>query len=148
MKLPKEFVDEMVAHAQADAPIECCGLIAGEAGDARKLFRTGNSEKSPYRYRVHDQDLINFLKLIDKSNWDFFATYHSHTASEAYPSPTDVRLAEHWPDPFYIVISVKDKNEPVVRAFRIEGEEITEEPIEIDPEWVTPLDSNPELRTD
>jgi len=129
MKLPKSFVDEMAAHAVQDSPNECCGIIAGKDGRAIKLYRAKNSEASPYRYNVDSSDLFRVDREIDANEWSYLAIYHSHTASEAYPSPTDIRLARYNPNPFYIIVSLKGQ-EPVVRAFRIEDGVVTEDPIE------------------
>lgn len=129
MKLPKSFVDEMVAHAVQDSPNECCGIIAGKDGRATKLFRAKNSEASPYRYNVDPKDLLQIFRECEDNDWTFLAIYHSHTASEAYPSPTDVRLA-FWPEAAYVLISLSDPARPVVRAFRIEDGAVTEERIE------------------
>ena len=126
--LEKQFVDEMAAHALEEAPNECCGIIAGKDGSATKLFRAKNAEASPYRYKVDDRDLFRIYKECSESDWDFLAIYHSHTASEAYPSPTDVRLAI-WPEAYYILVSTKEPGTPVVRAYRIIDGEITEESI-------------------
>jgi proteasome lid subunit RPN8/RPN11 len=129
MKLPKSFVDEMVAHALQDAPNECCGIIAGKDGRAIKLYRAKNSEASPYRYNVDPKDLLQIFRECEGNDWTFLAIYHSHTASEAYPSPTDVRLA-FWPEAAYVLISLSDPARPVVRVFRIEDGAVTEERIE------------------
>jgi len=128
LALEKHFVDEMAAHALEDAPNECCGIIAGKAGRATKLYRAKNAEASPYRYKVDDRDLFRIYKECSENDWDFIGIYHSHTASEAYPSPTDVRLA-FWPEAYYILVSTKDPGTPVIRAYRILDGEITEEPI-------------------
>lgn len=128
MKLPKSYVDEMIAHAIEDAPNECCGIIAGKDGEAAKLFRTKNSEASPYRYNVDPKDLLRIFHETEDNDWSFLGIYHSHTASEAYPSPTDVRLA-FWPEAYYILVSLAEK-QPVVRAFRILEGVVAEEPIE------------------
>ena len=129
MLLERRFVDEMVAHAIEDAPNECCGIIAGKDGRATKLYRAKNAEASPYRYSVDPKDLLRIFRECEDNDWSFLAIYHSHTASEAYPSPTDVRLA-FWPEAYYILISLADKDKPVVRAFRILEGEVTEETVE------------------
>jgi len=126
--LPQSFIDEMVAHAQEDAPNECCGIIAGEDGRPVKLFRAKNAEASPYRYNVEPKDLFRIFRECDENGWSFLAIYHSHTASEAYPSPTDVRLA-FWPEAYYVLVSLEDAANPVVRAFRILDGAVTEEEI-------------------
>jgi proteasome lid subunit RPN8/RPN11 len=129
LNLPQSFFDEMVAHAQEDAPNECCGIIAGEDGRAVKLFRAKNAEASPYRYNVEPKDLFRVYRECEENGWDFLAIYHSHTASEAYPSATDVRLA-FWPEAYYILISLQDAGNPTVRAFQILDGAISEEEIQ------------------
>lgn len=129
MLLEKHYVDEMVAHAIEEAPNECCGIIAGKDGRATKLFRAINAEASPYRYSVEPKDLLRIFRQCEDNDWSFLAIYHSHTASQAYPSPTDVRLA-FWPEAYYVLVSLADKDKPVVRAFRILDGQVTEEPIE------------------
>ena len=129
LRLPGAFVDEMIAHALEDHPNEACGIIAGKDGTATKVFRAINAEASPYRYKVDDKDLFRIYRECSDNDWDFLAIYHSHTASEAYPSPTDVRLA-FWPEAYYVLVSTKDQASPVVRAYRILDGQITEEPIE------------------
>ena len=125
LTLPRKFIDEMIAHAREEAPNECCGIIAGQDGRAVKLFRARNSEASPYRYNVDPQELFRIYRECDEKGWEFLAIYHSHTASEAYPSPTDVRLA-FWPDAYYVLVSLQDPEKPVVRAFRIVDGEVRE----------------------
>ena len=129
--LEKQYVGEMIAHAQEDAPNECCGIIAGDDGSAVKLFRAVNAEASPYRYSVEPKDLLRIFRECEDNGWDFLAIYHSHTASEAYPSPTDVRLA-FWPEAYYVLVSLLDPQTPVVRAFRIVDGNVTEEDIRAD----------------
>ena len=127
LELPQAFLDEMVAHAEQDAPNECCGIIAGNGdGVATKLFRAKNAEASPYRYSVAPGDLFRIFRECDSNDWTFLGIYHSHTASEAFPSPTDVRLA-FWPEAYYVLVSLQDAANPVVRAFRIIEETVTEE---------------------
>ncbi len=126
LTLPQEFIDKMISHAREDAPNECCGIIAGQDGRAVKLFRAENAEASPYRYSVDPQDLFRIHRECDQNEWDFLVIYHSHTASEAYPSPTDVRLA-FWPETFYVLVSLMQPDRPVVRAFRIVEGQVTEE---------------------
>ena len=129
LSLPAEFIEEMIAHARQEAPNECCGIIAGQDGHAVKLFRANNAEASPYRYSVDPQDLFRIHRECEANGWEFLAIYHSHTHTEAYPSPTDVRLAA-WPDAYYVLVSLMDAD-PVVRAFRITDGAVSEEPIEV-----------------
>jgi proteasome lid subunit RPN8/RPN11 len=137
LKLPRPMVDEMVAQAIEELPNEACGIIAGKDGVAQKLYRTRNAEASPFRYNIAPQDLLKVEREIDEQDWTVLVIYHSHVASEAYPSPTDVRLAQ-WPsDPpmdlypgaYYVLVSLKDYdrgNQPSVRAYSIHAGEVTE----------------------
>ena len=128
LPLSDDFREQMIAHAREQFPKECCGMLAGVDGKPVNVVRATNSEESEFRYRVDDQDLLRFLRDNDDNGWDFLAVYHSHTRSEAYPSPTDVRLASNWPDPYYVLVSLEDQENPVVRAFRITDGEISEVP--------------------
>lgn len=139
LRLPKTMVDEMIAHARADLPNECCGIIAGLDGAATKIYRTRNSEASPFRYSIHPLDLKNALEEIDDKGWQVLVIYHSHVASDAYPSPTDIRLSQ-WPgveppldifsEAHYVLVSLKDRDQPSVRGFRINLGEVSEVELE------------------
>jgi proteasome lid subunit RPN8/RPN11 len=131
LKLERKYVDEIIAHAREDDPNECCGILAGKDGRVARLYRAVNAEASPYRYNVDPKDLLRIYRECEKRGWDFVAIYHSHTHTEAYPSATDVRLAA-WPDARYLIVSLADKANPVLRAFRIREGRIEEEPLEIE----------------
>jgi proteasome lid subunit RPN8/RPN11 len=130
LKLPQRFVDEIIAHAREDDPNECCGIIAGNGGSATHLYRAVNAEASPYRYNVDTRDLLRIYRDLDAHGWDVLGIYHSHTGTEAYPSPTDVRLAA-WPEAYYLIVSLADKSNPVLRAFRIAEGEVSEVELEV-----------------
>ena len=130
LTLARSYVDEMIAHAREDAPNECCGIIAADEGAAKKLYRAVNAEASPYRYNVDPKDLLRIYHDLDDRGWDVMVIYHSHTHTEAYPSPTDTSLAA-WPDAYYVIVSLEDEANPVVRAFRITDGKVTEEDLEI-----------------
>ena len=133
------MVDEMVEHALADLPNECCGIIAAKDSQPVRLYRARNAEASPFRYNIHPEDLLHITREIDDNDWQVLVIYHSHVASEAYPSPTDIRLSQ-WPgmdppveifqDAYYVLVSLKDRAAPVVRAFRINAGQVTEEDLE------------------
>ena len=131
--LEQQYIDEMIAHAKEDAPNEGCGIIAGVDGRATKLYRMINAvekEYLPYRYEMDGKDLLYLIRELDTRDEEFFVIYHSHTATEGYPSPTDVRFAAGWPDPYYVLVSLMDEAKPVVRAYRITDGAVAEEPIE------------------
>ncbi len=130
LSLQRSYADEIIAHAREDVPNECCGIIAGRDGRAAKLYRAVNAEASPYRYNVDPKDLLRIYRDIDDQGWDVLAIYHSHVRTEAKPSPTDVKLAA-WPEAYYLIVSLADEANPVLRAFRIQDGQVSEEELEV-----------------
>ena len=137
LELEKQYLDQMVAHALEDDPNECCGILAGPRGSVVKLYRMTNIAHSPYRYEMDGTKMIPVLNEIDDKGWELLAFYHSHTHSPAYPSTTDVRIATSpdgrsiWPDTLYILVSLTDRDNPPVHAFRIVDGQIAEEELRI-----------------
>ncbi len=129
--LPSEFANSIIAHARAEDPNECCGLLAGKVGQVLKLYRTTNTAAHrPTRYMVDPRDLLAIFKELDDNDWEVLAIYHSHTHTRAYPSATDLQLA-HWQEPVYLIVSLEDKDNPVIRAFKIKAGQVKEEPLRI-----------------
>jgi proteasome lid subunit RPN8/RPN11 len=132
MRIPRHIVDEIVAHSRQDAPNECCGMIGGRDGEATSLYRARNADESPLRYTVHPQDQFRIMEEIDERGEELTAIYHSHTGSAAYPSQTDINLAEGWPDPLYLICSVADPGSPELRAFAIREGRVEEANLDVD----------------
>jgi proteasome lid subunit RPN8/RPN11 len=130
IELTRAQVDEMIAHAHADYPNECCGLLAGRGQRVEYVFRGRNVDQSPYTYRLDPQEQLHFFKDVDARGMDLVAIYHSHTQSPAYPSRTDVAKAVY-PDAAYLIVSLEDSQAPVVRAFRVRDGVIAEEELAI-----------------
>jgi len=124
--LEKHYIDEMIAHARQEAPLECCGVLGGKDGHVLKLYRATNAERSRYRYNIDSQDLFRINRECEENGWQFLAIYHSHPDSEAYPSPTDVGLA-FWPESLCFIVSLRYPDAPEVRAFRILDGRVTDE---------------------
>ncbi len=131
MRLPAQLLDELVAHARQDAPNECCGMIAARDGEFTAHFPARNEFASPMRFQIDSRDQIRITKEIEERGDEIGAIFHSHPNSEAAPSQTDVNLARWWPGLIWVICSLAS-DEPVVRAFRIEGREIEE--VELDVE--------------
>ena len=136
MRLAPALAQELIAHAIADLPNECCGMIAGADGVATRVLRAANTEASPFMYVMDPREQMRIMDEIDDAGDELLAIYHSHTRSAAYPSRTDVELA-FFPDPLYLIVSIADREAPVIRAFRLSrsapaGEQIAEEPVEIE----------------
>jgi len=125
MRIPRDLVDEMIAHARAEIPNECCGMIGGSDGDAATLYRAANAEASPLRYSLDASDQFRIMKEMEEQGEELLAIYHSHTASAAYPSQTDVNLATY-PDAVYIIVSLQDPEDPEVRGYWIRDGKIDE----------------------
>lgn len=117
LRIGKGLVDEMIEHCMAGRPNEACGILATADGEVVKVFRMTNAEASPVRYRFVDREQMAVEDKIDGEGWTFSAAFHSHTRTEAYPSPTDVARALG--DLVYVIVSLAEEP-PVVRAFHIE----------------------------
>jgi proteasome lid subunit RPN8/RPN11 len=136
LKISQELVDAIVAHARADHPDEACGIIAGPAGsDAPTRFVPMiNAARSPTFYEFDSADLLKLYRELDANDEDPVVIYHSHTATQAYPSRTDVSYASE-PFAHYVLVSTRETGtEPgpyEFRSFRIVDGVITEEEIEI-----------------
>ncbi len=127
-RLDKRQVEEMIAHARAEAPQEACGVLAGPEGRVERVYRTTNVERSGVRYRLDPQEQYEILIELEQRGWELVGIYHSHPASEAYPSATDLEWA-FYPDSLYFIVSLADQERPVIRAFRIVEGEVREEEI-------------------
>jgi len=130
--IARQLLDEIVAHALEEAPNECCGMVAGSDGTATRVYRARNAEASPLRYLIHPQDQYRITMEISQRGEEIAAIYHSHTASPAEPSQTDINLAENWPDPLYLICSVADPAAPSVRGFLIRDRGIEEVELDVD----------------
>ena len=125
MRIPRSIYDEMLEQAREEAPNECCGFLGGKDGTATTLYRATNAEASPLRYTLEPDDLFRItFREIPERDEEMLAIYHSHTASPAYPSQTDINLATY-PDSIYLIVSLADGEEPL-RGFRIEDGEVAE----------------------
>ncbi len=122
VRLPQGIVDRMVAHCEAGRPNEACGVLAAKDGRLVKVFPLTNAAASPVRYSLDPKEQLAVYRTLDDEGCELGAIYHSHTRTEAYPSPTDVRLAVE-PVP-YIIVSLAGAS-PVLRAFRIVKEDWT-----------------------
>jgi proteasome lid subunit RPN8/RPN11 len=124
MRIDRELYDEMVAHARADAPNECCGMVASRDGEAVKVYPATNTAASPLRYEIDGAEQYRIQLEIDDADLDLGAIYHSHTRSAPYPSQTDINLA-FYPDALYVIVGLAD-GAPEVRAFSIRDGQVSE----------------------
>ena len=127
-----DLVDAMVAHARADHPDEACGVIAGPEGSDRpeRFVRMLNAERSPTFYRFDSGEQLAVWRAMDQADEVPVVLYHSHSATEAYPSRTDISLAQE-PDAHYVLVSTRHPEQHELRSYRILGGVVTEEPVTI-----------------
>jgi [CysO sulfur-carrier protein]-S-L-cysteine hydrolase len=131
MQLDRVFFDEMVEHGLAGFPNEACGLLAGKEGRPVRFFPMRNSDASPVTYRLDPKEQLEVFDEMDDQGWELLGIFHTHTHSEAYPSETD-RQQAFYPEASYLVMSLADRSNPVLRSFRIDEEAgITEEELVI-----------------
>jgi [CysO sulfur-carrier protein]-S-L-cysteine hydrolase len=124
--------DAIVAHARRDHPDEACGIVAGPAGSDRpeRVVPMLNAARSPTFYEFDSMELLKLYRDLDERDEEPVVIYHSHTATEAYPSRTDRRLAME-PGAHYVLVSTRDPDETEFRSFRIVDGVATEEDVRI-----------------
>jgi proteasome lid subunit RPN8/RPN11 len=124
------FYKEIVEQALREFPNEACGVIAGDAGVPVRVYPMTNADASPATYRLDGKEQLQVFNELDDRDWDLWAIYHSHTHSEAYPSKTDSRQA-FYPGSRYLVLSIEDRDDPILRSFFIRDGEVEEEELTI-----------------
>jgi proteasome lid subunit RPN8/RPN11 len=127
----------LIEHARSDFPYEVCGLLAGIGGRLTRHYRIPNAARSMTFYNMDARELLAAMNDMDDNEWDLLGIYHSHTHTEAYPSATDVELA-FYANAVYLIVSLQDRERPVVRAFDIVDGVVTERTVVVDGEqWPT-----------
>ena len=126
---------KILAHARADHPDEACGVIAGPTGSDRpsRFIAMLNAERSPTFYRFDSMEQLRVWREMEDRAEDPVVIYHSHTATEAYPSRTDISYAME-PEAHYVLVSTRDPAQDEFRSFRIVDEVVAEEEVTVVPE--------------
>ena len=130
LELDRGFFDEMVEHGLAGFPNEACGLLAGKEGRPVKFFAMTNQDASPVSYRLDPREQLVVFTELDDEGWDLLGIFHTHTHSEAYPSDTDRKQA-FYPEATYLVMSLSDRSNPVLRGFTMQDGLIEEQEVRI-----------------
>lgn len=115
VRIPKVLAEELIAHCESERPNEACGVLAMDGSEVVRVMAMVNADKSPVRYRLEPNEQLRVYKELDEQGWDF-ASFHSHTRTGAYPSPTDVKEARE--DVPYVIVSLAAE-EADIKAFRI-----------------------------
>jgi [CysO sulfur-carrier protein]-S-L-cysteine hydrolase len=136
LKIAREHIDVMIAHAREDHPDEACGVVVGPVGSdvPTRLVKMINADRSPTFFRFDPQEQFALYKAMSAAGEEIIVVYHSHTSTEAYPSRTDIALASE-PQAHYVLVSTAESGAsdgPVsVRSYRIVDGGVTEEEIDV-----------------
>lgn len=136
LRIRADLVEAIVAHARRDHPDEACGVIAGpvDSGEPQRFVPMVNAARSPTFYEFDSMDLLRLYRELDDRDESVVVVYHSHTATPAYPSRTDIALAAE-PQAHYLLVSTRETGNAdgpyELRSFRIVDGTVTEEPIDI-----------------
>ena len=132
LTIRQAILDAIVAHARRDHPDEACGVVAGPAGGDTPVrhIPMENAERSPTFYRFDSMEQFRVWREMDDRDEEPVVIYHSHTATEAHPSRTDINLASE-PGAHYLLVSTREQDVTEIRSFRIVDGSVTEEPVRI-----------------
>lgn len=130
MRISDDLRAEIFAHALAERPNECCGMVSGSDGLATEVFRACNALASPYSFDMEASDQFRIYTTIEDRGEEILAIYHSHTKSPAEPSQSDLNNAKAWPDPVWLICSLADPGNPVLRGWDMRDGEGTEVELE------------------
>jgi len=135
LRIRHELVEQIIAHARRDHPDEACGVVAGpeDSDQPERYIPMLNAARSPTFYEFDSLDLLKLYREMDAQGEVPVVIYHSHTATEAYPSRTDIAYASE-PNAHYVLVSTRDPEQSEFRSFRIVEGKVAEEAIEILPE--------------
>jgi proteasome lid subunit RPN8/RPN11 len=132
LTIDSAIVDAIVAHARRDHPDEACGVVAGPIGSdtPTRHIPMDNAARSMTFYEFDSMEYLRVWREMDDNDEEAVVIYHSHTATEAYPSRTDADIAG-WPDAHYLLVSTREPESEEIRSFRIVDGVVTEEEINI-----------------
>jgi proteasome lid subunit RPN8/RPN11 len=132
LAIDRATYDAIVEHARRDHPDEACGVVAGPEGSDRptRFIPMVNAARSPTFYEFDSADLLQLYKEMAAADEEPVVIYHSHTATEAYPSRTDISYASE-PNAHYVLVSTRSEDEAEFRSFRIVDGAVTEEPVQV-----------------
>lgn len=127
IEIPADIRDAMIEHARKGWPFEACGLLAGNDRRVERFYPMQNADRSEITYSLDPLEHLRVDTEVGDLGLSVVAIFHSHPKTEARPSPTDVARSGGYPDAYYILVSLADRDNPVVRAFTIVDEEIEEQ---------------------
>lgn len=120
LHIKRPLYQAMIAHLQARYPLEACGILAGTTHHISHVYPVNNILTSPVAYEMDPQQQLEAMVDLEARGWEMSALFHSHPTGPERPSPTDIAQA-YYPDCVYVIVSLANLEEPVVRGFRIEN---------------------------
>jgi len=126
LTLKKNLLEKIFKQIKEEYPNEACGILVGKNGVAEKVYEMTNTDKSPATYFMDAKEQLLVMKEIRNLGLEMVGVYHSHVASPAYPSGHDVEMA-FYPEISYVIVSLEDKDNPLIKSFKIKEGKITEE---------------------
>ena len=130
IRIPREIHDELIAHAREGFPLEVCGLLGGVGDEVSALYRMTNTDASNEHFTMDPKEQFAVVKDLRAKGLTLLANYHSHPESPARPSEEDIRLALT-PGMSYLIVSLADSQQPVVRSYKIDQGKVDAEELEI-----------------
>ena len=130
IRLPREIHDELIAHAREGFPLEICGLLGGVGDEVSAIYRMTNTDASNEHFTMDPKEQFAAVKDLRAKGLALLANYHSHPESPARPSEEDIRLALT-PGMSYLIISLADSQQPVVRSYKIDQGKVDAEELKI-----------------
>ncbi len=130
LEIPAYVFEQMLEQAKAQAPIEVCGILAGNGSKVEKLYKMTNADNSSNRFMMEPKEQFAVVKDIRSAGLEMLAIYHSHPETPARPSAEDIRLALT-PDVIYLIVSLQDANAPAVKGFLLEDGNVAKVSVKI-----------------
>jgi proteasome lid subunit RPN8/RPN11 len=130
IRIPESVYRKMVEHAKRENPLECCGLLGGKGQTVQEIFETQNVARSPILFSMDSKEELMVLREIENQSMEIIAIYHSHPRTIPFPSEADAKIAFSFDVPL-VIISLKERDDLVVKAFQIRKEAIYLEEIEV-----------------
>jgi len=128
LEIPRHIFEDMLEQARAEAPTECCGILAGRDGRVEKLYKMANAEHRCDHFMMEPEQQFEAVRDIRSNSLDMLAIYHSHPGTPARPSAEDIRLALT-PNVVYVILSLQGNNGPAMKGFQIDDGAVTRIPV-------------------
>ena len=133
LTIKKTDLQRICEHCDRMYPNEACGILAGRDNRVQKVYTLLSERPSPTFYQIDSKEHFRVIREMREAGIDLVSIYHSHPGGLAFPSSIDVDLA-YYPEAVYVIVSLMDRKNPVVKGYNIVEREITEVPLNIIPE--------------